>query len=246
LIALIFAIPAASTLVDKGSHVQALATKYATELATLQQLTPETQQALSADPTNQAAQVNAVSELSGVPQAVVARAITLSTHYAQEIETAAAIDESTLSLLASNPQDAPTAARAVAQIEQALQLSPDIAVQRLQSLAAVPADEMQFLATTGREVQRAADQLTAAGRVPTTDLEYLQENTADVLAAQKDSPRQWQRWWWLCLIGQIAFLPFVWMLTGKWSPAAARRAAAEHEATVQRELAALERTPARV
>jgi hypothetical protein len=60
-----------------------------------------------------------------------------------------------------------------------------------------------------------------------------------VQKAAKDSPAQWQRWWWLCLIGQLVFLPSIWLLAGRWSPAKARADAAAHNSAVARELAAI-------
>jgi len=59
------------------------------------------------------------------------------------------------------------------------------------------------------------------------------------VVALKDSPAQWQRWWWLCLAGQILFIPFIGLLTGRWSPRKARQDAKDHEEAVNRELAAL-------
>ncbi len=70
-------------------------------------------------------------------------------------------------------------------------------------------------------------------------LTYLQEHGAEVQQAVKDSPIQWQRWWWICLAGQIVFLPFVWSMTGRWSPKKAKADADAHAELVNRELAAL-------
>ncbi len=320
LIGLIFAIPAAGTLVDKGPRVQQLATTYAPQLATLQKLDPGTQAALGKNPNDQAAQAKAVSEIAGVPEADVVRTVTLgaqykdqlatlqkidpttqaalaanpndqaaqakalsdisgvstadvvrtvglSTQYRDQLTTAQAVDQGTLLTLSSDPTNAAAVTSAVGQIASKLKVDAGTALQRLQALAAVPKADLTFLLTTGPKVQQAAtalqsaaqipaadvaflgttgkkvsaagDQLRATSMIPKDDLAYLQANAADVQAAQKHSPGQWQRWWWICFAGQIVFLPFIGMLVGRWNPAKARRDAAEHDAAVQRELQSL-------
>ncbi|NUS45472.1 MAG: MFS transporter, partial [Mycobacteriaceae bacterium] len=64
-------------------------------------------------------------------------------------------------------------------------------------------------------------------------------HAADVQKAQVDSPKQWKNWWWICLGAQIAFLPFIFLMAGHWSPKKAAAAAAEHDKRVQEELATL-------
>ena len=63
----------------------------------------------------------------------------------------------------------------------------------------------------------------------------------EVQEAQADNPGQWQTWWWVCIAGQALFLPFVFVMTGRWSPRKAREDELAHEEKVQRELAALGR-----
>jgi MFS transporter, ACS family, D-galactonate transporter len=47
----------------------------------------------------------------------------------------------------------------------------------------------------------------------------------------------------VCVAGQLLlFLPFVFVMTGRWSPRRARQDEQKHEEMVQRELAALTRT----
>jgi hypothetical protein len=50
---------------------------------------------------------------------------------------------------------------------------------------------------------------------------------------------QWRHWLWVCAAGQVVFLPFVFVMAGRWSPRKARAEAEAHEQVVQRELAAL-------
>jgi MFS transporter, ACS family, D-galactonate transporter len=232
--------PAVTTLVDKGPHTAELAGKYKTELATLAKIDPATQKALAANSGDQLAQAKAVSDISGVPVTDVAKASQLSTQYAQQLETAGAIDQATLASLATNPTDTATATKAVGEIAQKLGLDRATALRRLQALGAVPKGDLVFLQTTGPKVQAGADQLIAAGKIPAADLQYLQANGAKVTQAQEDNPHQWQRWWWVCIAGQVLFLPFVFVMAGRWSPRKAREDERAHEEMVQRELAALQ------
>src|SRR3954449_6232064 len=58
----------------------------------------------------------------------------------------------------------------------------------------------------------------AAAAVPAAALAYLSAHGADVAKAHADNPRQWHTWWWICFAGQLVFIPFVFLLTGRWSP----------------------------
>jgi ACS family D-galactonate transporter-like MFS transporter len=237
-------VPATSTLVDQGTQVQTLAAKYQSQLATLNKIDPATQKALGANPNDQAAQAKAVSDIAGVPVSDVVRAATLSAQYSQQLQTASAVDQATLLALSANKNDAAAAAKAVGEIMQKLNVDQATAVQRLQALGAVPPADVAFLLSTGPQVQNAANQLTAAGKIPPKDLAFLQANGAKVQQAAKDNPHQWQTWWWVCALGQVVFLPFIFVMAGRWSPRRAREDEQAHEEMVQRELAKLEGTKA--
>jgi len=290
LIGLIFAIPAASTLVDKGpavtaaaagqdpklnaaenatvkavaadpsipTKVQTLASQYSSQLATAAKLKPATATALSATPSDPATQAEAISEISGESVADVSRVIALSTQYKDQLATAEVLDPTTQIALVTNPADPATQAKAVGEIAGSLHIAAAAAAAKLRALAAVPAADLVFLAGNGKQVQDAANQLTALGAVPAADLAYLnkygpglrdpkvvaslqnlQKQAPIVAKAAKDAPKQWQRWWWICFAGQIVFLPFVWLLAGRWSPAKARADAQAHDEAVSRELAAM-------
>ncbi|MCU1691372.1 MAG: transporter [Frankiales bacterium] len=71
------------------------------------------------------------------------------------------------------------------------------------------------------------------------DIALLSESGEEVQQAQKDSPRQWQHWFLVCLLGQLLFLPAVFLLKGPWSARKAREQALEHDRIVQAELAAM-------
>ncbi|WP_449485324.1 hypothetical protein [Streptomyces avidinii] len=67
-------------------------------------------------------------------------------------------------------------------------------------------------------------------------LKVLQEHGPQVAAAAKDGPGEWRTWWFVCVGGQILFLPFVFVMKGRWSPRRAREDAADHQSAVDREL----------
>ncbi|MFZ0173719.1 MAG: hypothetical protein WAL04_18700, partial [Acidimicrobiales bacterium] len=96
--------------------------------------------------------------------------------------------------------------------------------------------ELDLLFTYGNRLNAAAARLLATNAVPKADLAYLQKYGSAVTQAQKNSPHQWQRWWWICFAGQIVFLPFIFLLAGRWSPRKARADAEAHERQVDREL----------
>jgi MFS family permease len=70
-------------------------------------------------------------------------------------------------------------------------------------------------------------------------LALLQRYGAQVKSAADQGPGQWRTWWLICVAGQLVFLPFVFVMAGRWSPRKARDEALEHQRAVDRELAAL-------
>lgn len=239
LVAFMFVVTAASTLVDRGPTVQALAAKYSGQLATISRIDKGTLAALSANPNDTTAQAKAVSELTGVSVAQVSQTALLAALYATELQTVKAIDTQTLTGLALNPGSTALQAKAVGEIAQKLGVSPVVGGQRLAALARVPQSDLAFLLSTGPTVQRGAAELASIATVPKADLAYLQTYGTRVQQAAISSPHQWQRWWWVCFAGQLLFMPFVFLLVGRWSPRRAKQDADAHEAAVQRELAAL-------
>ncbi|MFG2005913.1 MFS transporter [Spirillospora sp. NPDC048911] len=63
---------------------------------------------------------------------------------------------------------------------------------------------------------------------------------AEIKKAAAESPDQWQTWWWICIAGVVVFIAFIFTMSGHWRPAAARAAAAEHEARIEAERERLE------
>lgn len=79
-----------------------------------------------------------------------------------------------------------------------------------------------------KTVQKAAPQL-----------KILREHGPEVQRASADNAHAWQTWWWVCLGGQVLFLPFIFVMTGRWRPRDARRDVEEHEELVARQVAEL-------
>ncbi|WP_369220698.1 hypothetical protein AB5J52_00955 [Streptomyces sp. R39] len=68
---------------------------------------------------------------------------------------------------------------------------------------------------------------------------YLTTHGAEVAKAARDNPRQWQTWWWVCVAGQLLFLPCAFLMAGRWHPRRAHEDERAHDTLVERELAAL-------
>jgi MFS family permease len=142
-----------------------------------------------------------------------AQGATIQATYPQQLATLAVIDPATQAAMSANPADTAAQAKAVGEIATAFKVTPTVATGRLVALAALPKADQVFLAEHGTQVTNAA-------------------------AA---APGQWKDWWWVCVGGQVLFLPFILVMTGRWSPRKARQDAEEHDRMIQQELAALEK-----
>ncbi|WP_448639505.1 MFS transporter [Geodermatophilus sp. URMC 63] len=233
-------VPATSVLVDQGSRVQAIVDAHPAEVAVLSAIDPATSEALAADPTD----VDALgAALGGVATqqgagADEAAAVTVAVRTrAPQLAAAQAVDPATLAALQANPADPAAGAAAVGQIASALGIGADQATALLVSLGdpAVQAD-LALVQRYGTVLQE------ANAAIPADDLAYLAEHGEEVAAAAEENPHQWQTWWWVCVAGQVLFLPFVFVMAGRWSPRRARQDEQAHEEMVARELAALQRS----
>ena len=130
--------------------------------------------------------------------------------YPEQIQTLGEIDPVTLKALGANPLS--VLGKAEGEVAAARHL-------------AKPSDALPYLL----DLQK----------VPKADLAFLSAHASQVVNAQKVTPSQWRHWWWVCVGGEIVFLPLVFLMVGRWSPAAARRDAEEHERLVRAELEAL-------
>src|SRR5205807_254159 len=70
-------------------------------------------------------------------------------------------------------------------------------------------------------------------------LKYLQDHAPAVKQAAAESPGQWQTYFWVAVGGEVAFIPFIFVMAGFWDPRKAREQEQEHEAWVAAELAKL-------
>jgi ACS family D-galactonate transporter-like MFS transporter len=233
-----FLLPATSTLVDEGTRVGEIVAAHPEEVAVLSAIDPDTSAALAADPTDVAALSTALGAVAAQQGASAEEAEAVSTAVrtrAAQLGAVQAVDPAVLAALQANPADQAAGAQAVGQISAALGTDVATSVQLLQSLAD-PAVQSDLVLVSGY-----ATTLTeASAAIPAEDLAYLAEHGQEVAEAQEDNPGQWQRWWWICIAGQVLFLPFVFVMTGRWSPKRAKADEAEHERLVQEELAALE------
>jgi MFS family permease len=140
----------------------------------------------------------------------------IAAKYPEQIKTATAIAPATLAALKKNPADPAAGAAAVGDlVKSGVAANPAAAVARLTRLGTQP--------------------------IPAADAEYLTEHGATVAQAKEDNPHQWQTWWWVCFLGQLIFIPFIFITAGRWSPRKAREDAEQHEAMIQEEMAQLER-----
>jgi MFS family permease len=141
-----------------------------------------------------------------------AQVSTLATQYKSQLVTAAAIDPTTLATLTADPTNGAAIGKALSDISAHQGVSPATAIQ----------------------------ELTALGNVPKADLAYLNAHGAAVQAAAKSTPHQWQHWWWVCIGGEVVFIPFIFVMAGRWRPRNAKRDIEEHERSLAAELARLE------
>jgi hypothetical protein len=140
------------------------------------------------------------------------QAATISAQYAPQLATLASIDPQTQAALQASPSDTAAQTKAVTEIATTFKISPTDATTRLVALSKVPQTDLVFLAEHGKDVQNAA----------------------------ANAPGQWKAWWWVCVGGMVLFIPFIFVMTGRWRPRKAREDAEEHERKVQEELAALQ------
>jgi ACS family D-galactonate transporter-like MFS transporter len=231
LIGLTLVVPATSTLVDQGPRAQAIQAAHPQEVATLGAIDPASASTLAKNPNDPVALPKALGEVAteqgkdgAAVQAAAARRI-------DQIVTANAIEPATLAKLAGPPPDLSVAPAAITQIQTNLKVSAADASARLSALA--PADvqaDLNLINPFGNSIK------AAQAGIPPADLAFLQANGAKVTKAQHDNPKQWQIWWWITFAGQIVFLPFVFLLVGRWSPKRAKQDELEHEQLVQAEM----------
>ncbi|HEX5265556.1 MAG TPA: MFS transporter [Acidimicrobiales bacterium] len=141
----------------------------------------------------------------------------IQARYPAEVATLQVIDARTAAILAASPTNGAAVSTAVTEISGQLHVTAPTALQRLVAVGKVAA--------------------TPQGKA---DLAYLQAYGPAAQRAQAVAPAEWRRWWWIGLGCQAAFLPFVFLIKGRWRPSRARRDEEEHERRVAGELRMLE------
>ena len=68
-------------------------------------------------------------------------------------------------------------------------------------------------------------------------LARYQHNVNELATTQTTAPREWQHWLWISFGCVIFFIPFVFVMKGRWSPRRARQDQREHNEFVAAELA---------
>jgi hypothetical protein len=132
----------------------------------------------------------------------------------------------------SNPAQIPPALLAKAQQALGTTVLLKLADPKVQG-------DLRYLQTVAPASLGAANLAKLADPRVQADLALLQGKGAKVQAAAISSPHQWQHWYWVCVGGEIVFIPLVLLMAGRWDPRKAKRDAEEHEALVTAELAAL-------
>jgi hypothetical protein len=169
--AIVKAVAADPTIVPK---VQALATRYQSQLATAAKIDTTTQQALSANPNDVAAQANAVSDISGVPVSAVAVIVQVNEAHDTGLQAVSRVDHSTLIALLANPDDQAAAAKAAAQIVARVPGTTHTRAARyVAELKTIPIQQLLLFQQSGQKVITASDQLRALAAVPPDDLALL-------------------------------------------------------------------------
>ena len=140
-----------------------------------------------------------------------AHASKLQAEYPSQIATLKLIDKATLTRLQANVRDPKAIMAATQQIALATGVSPGVAVADLLAASKIPPADRKFLAAHGREV----------------------------LQARAVAPKEWQRWWYVCVAGEILFLPTIFLLVGRWKRSSALRDEQEHDERVNAEFEGL-------
>ena len=153
--------------------------------------------------------------------------------YPTQVKALQTIDPTTLATLQANPSNKAALGKAVAEISAGLHVSSSAALGDLLAVSKVPKADLAYLASHGAAVAK------ADATVPPADLAYVTAHGADVAAAAKQTPTQWQHWWWVCVGGEVVFIPLVLLMTGRWRPKKAKQDAEEHERRVAEEMAKL-------
>jgi predicted PurR-regulated permease PerM len=150
-------------------------------------------------------------------------------------------------LFENGPRAQAIQAQFPAQVQTLTNLNKYADAQTLAALQANPNDltaglkaATEVAAGTHVSVGQATTQLLALKALPASDLAFLTAHGTQLQSAQSAAPREWRTWWWVCVGTEVAFIPFIFVMAGRWSPRRAKRDEQEHQELVDRELAALQ------
>jgi hypothetical protein len=107
------------------------------------------------------------------------------------------------------------------------------------AIQANPANTAALTTAVG-EIAKKFSVTPAQATTQLTALLYRSDQGPGCAPAAAAAPGQWRNWWWVCVGGQVLFIPFILVMTGRWSPRKAREDAEEHDRLIQSELAALD------
>ncbi len=193
-------------------QVIATATKYATQLGDAQKFAAELK-VIEANPAL-FTQLASYPSTSAIPPALLAQAV--------QAAGGGATGQAILATIAEN-QSAISSVIAVA--PELTSLAP-YATQ----LSQISANSQYFA-----QLQADAPQLASLQKVA-PELAFLQAHAGAVIQASKESPSQWQTWYWICVGACLLFILSVPMMRGRWSPSKAKSDELAHEAMVQEEM----------
>ncbi|WP_282782215.1 MULTISPECIES: MFS transporter [unclassified Nocardia] len=239
LLGLLFVVTAAGTLVNHGPRLQEIQQRHSAEIATIQTVGADTMAELGRDPDDMDAQVRALTALTRADAEEIETALTLNAEFPQELATLQAVDTATLTAVFVDPDDTAARQSAVEQIAREFGIPAEQAAARLVAAQRVPPTDLAVASRVGPQLTAASAALQAVADIPEEDRDYLAEHGTEVQQARADSPEQWETWWWICLVAQVIFIPFVFLMSGHWSPRRAAEEAAEHDERVRRELEAM-------
>jgi MFS family permease len=106
-------------------------------------------------------------------------------------------------------------------------------------IAAAKAEQARLVAA-GAQLQREAATLQQQVASLKTRGAAFQASVAELKTTATAVPKRWQTWLWLCVLGQVLFIPLALLLRGRWSPRAAAADLSRHDVEVDRALARME------
>ncbi|WP_034510820.1 MFS transporter [Blastococcus sp. URHD0036] len=225
-------VPATSILVDKAPAIQEMQADHPEEFEVITNVDQDLVANVQADPTDADSLGRLLGQVAAV-EGADADTVQSIESVSEEVVTAQAIDPDTLAALQADSGDATAIGEALGQIQENLDVDSATALERLIAVGSADQDALAAAAEAGATLQAAPAVFSQE------QLDNLAANGQEVADAVEDNPGQWQTWWWVCIAGQIVFIPFVFVMAGRWSPRRARQDEQVHEEKVQRELAAL-------